>query len=366
MPSNSGMTLAQFETLLNATDDDFEPNKLAMTLNHKKYEVTNIILPQYKKLRTGTSYTSHIQLEDATNGAHTGMFFVQDQVNLYETDQTIESSYRHYINSCSYDEAQLDINSGDRAKRYDYIKSQRMAMYRKIGDDLKEKFWSAPSSATDTTNPIGPFGWLVLGTNNSTGDFSGGDPYYLDGNTYSAGGKATGTYTKWKNFYADHNGDLGEALLELMGTCNRKTDFELPIVPNARQQVDGIVTNGSSKLVYYTSDNVIKNVEKIARNSDDRIGYDLGKYAGETTYKGIPFRYNDIFDTASTYLYGTDPVVAINWNIMYPVVVKNWYFRSKVANHPFAHNCFNEFVDLYWCGVHCENRQMTGWLISQQ
>jgi hypothetical protein len=365
MASASGMTLAQFETLLNATDEDFEPNKLAMVLNHKKYEVTNTILPKYKKWGSGESWQSHIQLEDATNGGHTGMFFVQDQVNLYDTDQTITSNYRHYINSCAYDEAQVDINRGDRVQRYNYLKSQRMAMHRKTADDLKEAFWSAPASSSDTTSPIGPFGWLVTGTDNSTGGFTGGDPYYLDGNTYSAGTLATGTYTDWKSYYADHNGNLNETLLDLMGTANRKTSFEIPLVPNL-EKVDGVDTNVPMKVVYYTSDNVLKNIEKIARNSDDRIGYDLGKYAGETTYKGIPFRYNDIFDTASTYLYGTDPVVAINWDVMYPVVVRNWYFKSKVKEHPFSHNAFNEFIDLYWAGVHCDNRQQCGYMINQQ
>lgn len=362
--SESGMSLAQFTTLLNATDPDFTPNQLAMTLNYKKYEVTNTILPKFKKMASGTAYETHIQLEDSPNGGNVGMFFNQDAIQLYETDQTITSNYRHYKNGCSYDQLQLDLNKGDRVHRYNYIKSQRMAMHRKVADDIKETFWSAPASSADTTTPIGPFGWLVMGDDNSTGTFSGGDPYYLDGNTYSAGGQATGTYSKWKNYYADHNGILDDTLLDLMGTANRKTSFEVPLVPSI-QKVDGVDTKVPMKVVYYTSDNVLKQIEKIARNSDDRIGYDLGKYAGETTYKGIPFRYNDIFDTASTYLYGTDPIVAINWDVMYPVVVRNWYFKSITKPHPFCDTAFNETVHLVWAGCHCSNRQQVGYMISQ-
>jgi len=362
--SISGMSLAQFETLLNATDADFEPQKLAMTLNYRTYEVTNTILPNFKKLGSGQSWQSHIQVEDSANGGHTGMFFVQDNLNLYETDQRLTSNYRHYVTGCIYDEAQIDINSGDRVQRYNYIKSQRMAMHRKAADDIKVAFWSAPASSADTTSPIGPFGWLTLGTDNDTGSFSGDDPYYLDGNTYSAGGLARGTFPRLKSYYADHNGELNDSLLDLLGTANRKTSFEVPLVPNV-ESVNGVVTNGPRSVVYYTSNNVIKNIEKIARNSDDRIGYDLGKYAGETTYKGIPFRYNEIFDTASTYLYGTDPIVAINWSVMYPVVVRNWYFRKSVQRHPFCHTAFTEHIDLYWTGCHCDNPQQAGFLISQ-
>jgi hypothetical protein len=362
--SQTGMTLAQFETLLNATDADFTPNKLAMTLNHKKYEVTNQILPRYKKTGSGTAYESHIQLEDSPNGGNVGMFFVQDNIQIYDTDQTITSNYRHYVNGCAYDEAQIDINRGDRVQRYNYMKSQRMAMHRKAADDIKEQWWSAPASASDGTSIRGPFGWLVQGDALDAGSFSGGDPYYLDGNTYNAGGLATGTYSKWKSYYADHNGVINDTILDIMGTANRKTGFEVPLVPNM-QKINGVETNVANKVVYYTSDNVLKQIEKIARNSDDRIGYDLGKYAGETTYKGIPFRYNDIFDTASTYLYGTDPIVAINYNVLYPVVVRGWYFKKKIKENPFSHNAFNEFIDLYWCGAHCDNRQQCGYMINE-
>jgi hypothetical protein len=361
--SESGMTLAQFTTLLNATQPDFTPGQLAMTLNYRKYEVTNTILPEFKKLGSGQSFQTHIQLLDSPNGGNTGMFFAQDNATIYDTDQTATSNYRHYVNSCTYDAAQLDINRGDRVQRYDYIKSQRMAMHRKTADDMKETFWSAPASASDTTAPIGPFGWLVMGTDNDTGSYSGGDPYYLDGNTYSAGGLATATYPKWKSYYADHNGKLDETLLDLITTAMRKTSFEVPLVPNI-QAVDGVDTKVPQKVKMYTSNAVLTAIEKIARNSDDRLGYDIGKYMGETTIKGITLGYNEIFDTASTYLYGSDPIVAINWDVMYPVVVRNWYFKSKVKEHPFSHNAFNEFIDLYWAGVHNENRQQSGFLIS--
>lgn len=362
--SQSGMTLSQFTTLLNATDEDFTPGQLAMTLAYRKYEVTNTILPKFKKWGSGESYQTHIQLQDSTNGGNVGMFFAQNVTNLFETDQTLTSNYRHYKNSCTYDQLQLDLNKGDRVQRYNYIKSQRMAMHRKTADDLKEMFWSAPASSSDTTSPIGPFGWLVMGDDNDDGSFSGGDPYYLDGNTYSAGGQATGTYSRHKNYYADHNGNINDSFLDKLSTANRKTSFEVPLVPNS-QSISGVDTRVPQKVVYYASDNLIQQVEKVARNSDDRIGYDLGKYNGETTFKGIPFRYNEIFDTASTYLYGTDPLVAINWDIIYPVVVRNWYFKKIVQRSPFCDTAFEEYIHLAWAGCHCENRQQAGFMISQ-
>ncbi|MCJ7828714.1 MAG: hypothetical protein MUP81_03115 [Dehalococcoidia bacterium] len=363
MASASGISLSQFLTLLNATRDYFIPDKLTMTLTYPRYEVINDILRNRKKTATGERYTTNIQLENATNGGAVGMFFVQDVSNIYDTDQKIISEWKHYTNNVSYDLAQIDINRGDKIKEYDYIKSQKMAMYRKTADDIQEQWWSAPATSSDATSIFGPPCWLTKGTDNSTGGFTGTSGYYLDGNTFDCGGKSASTYPKWASYYADHNGNLNETLLDMMGDANRATDFEAPLIPAGT--VSGVETAVPKKVVYYTTNNVIKQVEKIARNSDDRIGFDLGKYAGETLYKGIPFRYVKQLDTASTYLWGTDPIYAINFDVLYPVVLQNWYFRTDEGKNAFAHNVVTEYVDLYWL-VHCENRQGVGYLIDQQ
>lgn len=359
--SDSGMSISQFATLLNATNEDFPRGQLAVTLSHKKYEVTNQIIPQFAKTGSGKQWETHIQLEDSPNGGFTGLFFAANQTQLFDTDYTLTSYYRHYKNSISYDLLQLDLNRGDRVQRYNYLKSQRMALHRKVADDLKEEFWSAPASSSDTTSMVGPFGWLTMGDDNDTGSFSGGNPYYLDGNTFTKGGQSASTYTRLKNFYVDHNGVLDATLLDKMAIANLKTSFEVPVIPG-QQGIDGV--NTPLSVIYYTSANVITNVEKVARNYDDRVGYDLGKYRGETTYKGIPFRYNDIFDTASTYLYGTDPIVAIDWKVMYPVVVKGWKFKGMVKDNAFCDTAKDEFVHYVGC-VHCDSPQLTGYMISQ-
>jgi len=367
--SQSGMSLSQFLTLLNATRDYFTPDKLTMTLNYPRYEVLNDILRRRKKTATGERYTTNIQLEDATNGGAVGMFFVQDVSNIYDTDHKVISEWKHYTNNVSYDLAQVDINKGDKVREYDYIKSQKMAMYRKIGDDLQEQFWSVPTSASDGNRVYGPPGWLTMGTDNATitSGFTGTTGRYLDGTTFNPGGISAVTYPKWASLYLDHNNNLNDTLLDLLGDANRATDFEAPLVDAGK--VEGVETNVPRKVVYYTTNNVIRNIEKIARNSDDRIGYDLGKYAGETLYKNIPFRYVKYLDTEGSggtrAYYGKDPIFAINFDVLYPVVLQNWYFRTDEGKNAFAHNVVTEYVDLYWC-VHCENRQTAGYLVSGQ
>ena len=169
-------------------------------------------------------------------------------------------------------------------------------------------------------------------------------------------------HTRLKNFYADHDGILDTSLLDTFGTASRKTSFEAPLIKGSPSMA-GVETGGIQKCVVYTNNNVIAAIEKIARNLDDRVGFDIGKYIGETTIKGIPFRYNEIFDTASTYLYGSDPIVGINFEQMYPVT--SLYFESTTQKMPYTSTGMMEIVDLVWAAAHCKSPQMAGFMISE-
>ena len=356
------LTVQQSLDLVNATHDDFTLDKLSAVLTYPKYEVLNDILRNKKKMAAGTNYTTEIQLEDATNGGSVGMLFYNDTSNVNDTDQTVTTPWKRYTNNVSYDRIQMSINQSEKTRIYNYLKSKKLAMYRKAADDIQALFWSTPTGTADSTNPWGVPGWLTMGTDDSAGGFTGGAASYTDGTAFNCGGLSSTTYAKWANWYADHQGNLNETFLDTLGDGCRATDFEAPVSPG---KVDGINEQGPAGLAFYTSNNVIKQVEKIARNSDDRIGYDLGKYQGKTMYKNIMFHYVKILDTASANLYGTDPLFAINFDILYPVVLEDWYFQVDQDKNAFSHTVITQYVDLVW-NVHCENKQQAGFLISEQ
>lgn len=356
------LTVAQCLDLVNATNDDFTLDKLSVALQYPRYEVLNDILRNYKKMGAGENYTSDIQLEDATNGGHVGMLFHNDTSNVNDTDQKVTTPWKRYTNNCSYDRIQMSINMPQKTRIYNYLKSKKVAMYRKAADDLQATFWSNPSGTSDTNTAWGVFGWITQGTDNSTGGFTGGSAYYTDGTTFDCGGISSTTYSRWKNWYADHKGNINETFLDMLGDACRATDFEAPLLPGSVTGVDEQVV---SKLKFYCSNNVIKQMEKMARNSDDRIGNDLGKYQGKTLYKNIPFNYVQILDTASTYLYGTDPLIAINFDQLYPVVLEDWFFQVDTEKNAFSHTVMTQYTDLVW-NTHCENRQQCGFMIDEQ
>jgi len=114
----------------------------------------------------------------------------------------------------------------------------------------------------------------------------------------------------------------------------------------------------------YTSSNVILNLEEIARKSDDKVGFDLGKYAGATIFKGIPFKWINDLDTELTYVRGADPIYGVNHSHFYPIVLADNNFR-RTAPAPIkgSHNVLEAFIDLTYAYV-CDNRRTAGFLIS--
>lgn len=355
------LSVQQCLDLVNSTRDEFTLDKLSVALNYPRYEVLNDIMRNYKKVGAGENWESNIQLEDATNGGQVGMLFYNDTSNQTDTDKKVVTPWRRYTNNCSYDRIALSINQSEKTRVYNYLKSKKTAMYRKAADDMQEIFWGNPTGAADSTSAYGVSTWLTLGTDDTAG-FTGGVASYQDGTTFNPGGIDPTVYSKWNSYYDDHNGNLGESLLDQLGDACRATDFEAPMSPG---KVDGVDESGLSNMRFYTTNEVIKQVEKVARNSDDRIGYDLGKYKGKTLYKGIPFNYVKQLDTANANLYGTNPLYAINFDQLYPVVLEDWYFQPDTDKNAFSHTVMTEFIDLVW-NTHCENRQQAGFLISQQ
>jgi hypothetical protein len=355
------LSVQQCLDLVNSTRDHFTLDKLSVALNYPRYEVLNDILKNHKKVGAGENWETNIQLTDASNGGQVGMLFNNDTSNQTDTDKKVVTPWRRYTNNCSYDRIALSINAGEKTRVYNYLKSKMTSMYRKSADDMQNIFWGAPTGAADTTSALGVSSWLTLGTNDTSG-FTGGDASYQDGNTFNPGGLDPSVYSKWNSYYADHNGNLGETLLDQLGDACRATDFEAPMSPG---KVEGVDENAFNKMRFYTSNEVIKQVEKVARNSDDRIGYDLGKYKGKTLYKGIPFNYVKILDTANSTLYGTNPLYAINFDQLYPIVLEDWYFQPDTDKNAFSHTVMTQYTDLVW-NLHCDNRQQAGFLISQQ
>lgn len=366
----AGITIEQAIDLGHATLESFEQDGLQMTLKHQTYEVLNQWFKSDKmQIDGGDRVMRFISLRDTGNASHVRMYET-DTPNISNVDEPIRVEWTHAQTSFSYSMKEIAMNMGNKVRIYNLLKQRRDNAYREFADLLEEAAWRTPSSASDDRSPFGIPGWLGQGTENSTGGFTGYTAnYFAAAASTFYPGQVTCSSTvnnRWASYYADHQNKLDDTLLKKLRRAIRLTKFQTPMI--AKQAIDP--ESGFSKFRLYTNSNVLDALEEIATKSDDNIGADLGKYAGNVIFKGIPFLYIDSLDDDSSYatqqgyVYGGDPIFGVNHNHFYPVVLDGENFRTnKPMNKVGQHNVFTVYCDLSYAYI-CDNRRTGGFLIS--
>lgn len=365
----AGITIEQAIDLGYATLQAFKQDAIAQTLKHQTYEVVNRWLKGDKKvLGGGKKVTWDVNLRDANQGKH---------VNIGETDspqivqiaRECEDNWVHYKNSFSYSRKELSMNLNNKTRIFNLFKNRRLNCARESCDDLEEAAWKTPSSSTDRKAPNGIPSWICQAdTSAVTGAFEGYLPdYTTSADTESAyttiGGLACSSTTnaRWANWYANHSNNLDDSLLKILRRSFRKTKFQTPVL--AKMAIDP--ESGFNNFRLYTNSAVLDEIEELAHKSDDKIGYDLGKYAGNVIFKGIPFMYVDSLDTELTYVYGKNPIFGVNHQHFYPIVLSGENFTwSKPMTQVGQNLVLTVYLDLSYAYV-CDNRRAGGFLISQ-
>ncbi|MFA5158164.1 MAG: hypothetical protein WC451_03210 [Patescibacteria group bacterium] len=356
-----------YATLQNYAKDS---DRLEMTFKEANYTPVNEWFTKDKmKLDGGDVVKFYITLSDVGNAKHIGLW-EEDSDNTVNTDEEGTVKWTHATTNMSYNRVELGMNMGKgNIQVYNYLNGKRKNMFREFAEMLQTAAFLTPSSATDKKNPHGLPSWLSIGTDGSTGAFTGYNGHYNDGSApgtaYSVGDIASSASSnaRYASYYADHGGALGDNLIALLDRATRKTYFNPPILPNASTGAP-VTTWGNFR--YYSNDNVIGNMSSYALHADDAVGKDLGKYAGLTIYKGIPFIYVQQLDTANTSTYGTDPIFGVNHDFFYPIVLtSNNFVIGKPVPRDQQHLVLKVHLDLSYAYV-CINRQRAGFLINQQ
>jgi len=365
-----GITIEQAVDLGYATLMAFDQDDLEMTLKHQTYEIVNRHLAKDRRVYDGGDVVkSWISLKDTGNAKHVRMYET-DTPNVANVDKEVTTNWVHAKTSFTYSRKELSMNLGNRTRIYNLLKQRRLNAFREMADMLEEAGWATPASGDDDLAPYGIPGWICQADADSgTGDFVGyhGD-YTTSGDSESAfdgtrvGGIAcdTGVNTRWANYYADHNDNIDDTFLKLLRRAFRKTKFQAPMI--ARQAVDP--HSDFSNFRFYSNDLVIGELEELAFKSDDKIGADLGKYAGGVIFKGIPLKYVDQLDTELTYVYGGNPFFGVNHNRFGATVLRGEDFTiSKPMNKVGQNLVFTVYCDLTYAYT-CDNRRTAGFLIS--
>jgi len=364
-----GITMTQAIDLCTATLAKFNQDDVAQYLVHPTYEVINRWFATDKKvLGGGKSVTWDLNLKETGNGKFTRMYDI-DTPAVANTVKEGNVAWTHYQNSFSWELSELAVNQDNPTRIFDLLKNRRIQCIRETCDDLEESAWKTPEDSTDDLHPHGLPGWLVQADADSGDGFVGyvGD-YTNSGDTESAystvGGLACTSTTNamWANYYYDHNGNIDYTLLKALAKTMRKIGFKTPKLAGDAIDPRSSVAN----LRIYTTDDVIGTLEDLAIKADDRVGNDLGKYAGNVVFKNHPLIYVDSLDTELTYVYGKNPIFLVNHEHFYPIILSGMNFKwsSPIPGGNTQHNTLTVFLDLMFAYV-CKNRRAGGALLSQ-
>ncbi len=365
----AGIQIEQATDLLTATLAKFKPNQFEIALESQTAEIVNRWFKTDKMVVSGGDRCQFfIQLKRSNNATHTRLYDTDD-VNVANVMTEGNVNWTHVKTAWAYDVREIAMNKGNPQRIFSMLEARIKAAHHDLIIELEQAAWRTPSSSTDDLSPFGIPGWLAQGDDGETGDFTGFLPDFTTADdTESAFSTVAGISCSstvnplWASFYADHNNLLDDNLLKLLSRAVLKSHFETPTV--AGEALDP--KSNFSNFRYYTSSNVILELEELARKSDDRVGYDLGKYAGATIFKGVPFKWVADLDTELTYVRGADPIYGINHNHFYPIVLSDNNFRkTKPTPKSGSHNVLEGFVDLTYAYV-CDNRRTGGFLISDR
>jgi len=348
-----------------ATWEKVVDRKPAYTYQYENYDFHNEFWSSAMKQQGGKRLEGRIQLGDEGNARHANIWDDSTQ-NIVNIHKRYEIPWVYADTNTSWNIIEQDLNSGD-TQIFDEMEAKYDNMCREWVDEVMEKIWLTPANSDDELTPHGISAWLRQGTDDSTGGWTGYTATYGDGTSYYVGGLtcSAATNARFASYYADHNGNLDDSLLVILDRAARKLAFRGPSIP---KPLDLNTPGYKPKFAMYTNDNVLGTLNLLYAKSDDQMGIRIDQHFGVPHFKGIPFMYVPILDTADTNRYGTDPIFGINHNMLYPVVQpdNNWRISPAVNRAPAGQpNLMTVYGHLLYA-VFGKNPKHMGFLINEQ
>jgi len=309
----------------------------------------------------GDEMEGFLTLKSEDNASHKS-WWDEDALSKKNIQQKYKVGWAYAQGGMLWSMVEKKINSG-KAKLYDAWQAQYNSAVKDMIEEIFNKILTGRTSATDDVNPMSVFQWIPWGTNGSTGGYTGYDGHYNDGggasaNTFNRGGLSCSAAVNpdFASWFADHDGNIDDSLFEIMDKADLVQNFQPPLFPE-KLPMERV------SFARYTTQNVINKLKAYLRKSDDMFGYRASAYMGTPSPNGIPMVYCPPLDTANTSVYGTDPILGLNHNNIYPVILEDFDFAITKGTNSKRHLVGELFVDLVY-QVWCENPKYSGYLIS--
>lgn len=323
---------------------------ITLTLrNLGKGEWTDVMqaLQDYPIMRTwlgggrvseGRGYGLRWRIADKTQGG-SGFVGLYEEDDVDRGDHVVEATapWRNISRSFGIDHREVDMNAGPE-ELVDTVEMERNGMWVDAAEDFELGAWQVPGTS-DTLLPYGIPYYVVY---NATTGFNGGAP---NSHTTVAGINPT-TRTRWKNYTAKYTNVTEDDLVSLMSSAFRKIRFRPPT--NVKGET------GETYSIY-TDETTMKALEKLARERNDQMGFDLLVTQDSTMFKRVNMTWVPYLDDNAAS--GSNPIYMIGHNSFKVKVLAGWNGKQtgpKVAGK--QHNVSETFLD-WTFNFQCSNRR---------
>ena len=359
----SGVTDSALLDLIATTQENLPwDGKFSTLVKYQNYEVCDRWFKDEKvTLQSGTSITRNVQYGES-GAAKFVLPYASESPSVNDVQTTLNVRWSRAQTDYSIERSEMLMNK-KRAKLIELIKSRRIDAMQSMADLLEERMWLAPSTTSNSTQPYGIPYWITPITAAQVGvtdGFQGANPYAGGGTTdqFSTCGDidaSASAYSRWRNYNDVWNtatgaGDATD--LERWRKMYHKTHFKAP-------SLNSQIVSGEFALAFYTNITTLLNAERLMESRNDNLGYDVGKAAGQTVFRGVPIKWAVPLDDDTTY-----PLYAINHNHFKIYCLADQYFReTEPISDRQQHNVYTTFVDLQFNAL-VDDRQKCGGMIS--
>lgn len=306
-------------------------------------------------IKSGKDIRSYSQF---STGSQTGFYLPGDTFNtsIEDLDTTITQYFRYLHDAFAYTKQEIEQNMpgtddfNTQQRIFDLIKNKRQGCRVSTYNTIESAWWTTPAIATMDTAATAnrPYSIRCYITE---------DGLAPSGFTTVAGVNPS-TQSKWRNQVSNYTaGSIDTTLKPAFADMWRKVGFMSP--PMMQQYISD--TNFSRFLIL-TDINGAKKYQQLTEEANDRLvgdGKDLGVYAGDLPYNGIPVKYIKEMDGLG-YATTQPRFFWINTDYLFPVWHSSAYFAEeepmRAVNQPYV---WVVHVDT-WYQLICTSRQRLG------
>jgi len=268
-----------------------------------------------------------------------------------------EAPWRWTQVNFALDEREEALNSGDKVKVLDFVKSKRLSMNIARAAHFEKRFWAHPSSSTNTTQPWGIDSHVTYPASFSAAGFVGVNPP----GWASGCGVDSDEHARWANWYNQYTAIEQDDFVDKACRLMYKTAFKSP-VPNP--DIADLI--GAPKRAIYTCYDVVEQIRHLQRSQNDNIGSDIAAYFNMAILNGIPMQsvpYLDADNDTKSDMAQYDPAYFIDWSTMEFAFQAGYDEEVKVIPGSNQPHVYITVITDSW-NLICKNKRRNGLLTT--